>query len=98
MARRSPSHGEEARPPEASPAGVESRRQLRRRARDLGVNYIDTGFMYCAAESEQAVGRALRGRRESITLTTKATKQRMENPGDLARMLEHQLVLPRRDF
>jgi len=62
-----------------------------RRALDLGVNYVDTGFMYCAAESEIAVGRALRGRRDQVTLTTKATKQRMENPGDLRRMLEHQL-------
>jgi predicted aldo/keto reductase-like oxidoreductase len=61
------------------------------RALDLGVNYIDSGFLYCASESELAIGRALRGRREKVTLTTKATKMRMENPGDLARMLEHQL-------
>ena len=63
-----------------------------RHAFDKGVNYIDSGFMYCAAESETAVGRALRGRRDTITLSTKATKMRMEAPGDLRRMLEHQLV------
>lgn len=57
-----------------------------------GINYIDTGFVYCESESEIAVGRALRGWREKVTVTTKATKFRMENPGDLRRMLEHQLL------
>jgi len=56
-----------------------------------GINYIDSGFIYCESESEIAVGRALRGWRNNITVTTKATKHRMENPGDLRRMLEHQL-------
>ena len=58
---------------------------------ERGVNYIDSGFLYCAAESEIAVGRALKGWRDKVTVTTKATKQRMENQGDLRRMLEHQL-------
>jgi len=58
---------------------------------DRGVNYVDTGFLYCSQESEIAVGRALRGRRDRVVVTTKATKQRMERPGDLRRMLEHQL-------
>jgi len=56
-----------------------------------GINYIDSGFIYCESESEIAVGRALRGWRNKITVTTKATKHRMENPGDLRRMFEHQL-------
>ncbi|MFC1713610.1 aldo/keto reductase [Candidatus Poribacteria bacterium] len=56
-----------------------------------GINYIDNGFIYCESESEFAVGRALRGWRDKITVTTKATKFRMANPGDLRRMLEHQL-------
>jgi len=58
---------------------------------ETGINYIDSGFLYCESESEIAVGRALRGWRDNITVTTKATKFRMENPGDLRRMLEHQL-------
>ena len=58
---------------------------------ERGVNYVDTGFLYCSTESEIAVGRALRGWRDKVTVTTKATKQRMENPGDMWRMLEHQL-------
>ena len=62
-----------------------------RRAFEKGVNYIDSGFLYCGQESELAVGRALKGWRDRVTVTTKATKQRMENRGDLRRMLEHQL-------
>lgn len=57
-----------------------------------GINYIDSGFLYCESESEIAVGRALRGWRNKVTVTTKATKFRVENPGDLRRMLEHQLI------
>ncbi len=63
-----------------------------RRAFELGVNYIDSGFVYCANESEITVGKALRGWRDKITVSTKATKMRMESPGDLRRMLEHQLI------
>ena len=63
-----------------------------RHAFEKGVNYIDSGFLYCSKESEIAVGRALRGWRDRVTVTTKATKQRMDNPGDLRRMLDHQLV------
>jgi len=59
---------------------------------EKGINYIDTGFLYCESESEIAVGRALKGWREDITVSTKATKFRMENPVDLRRMLEHQLA------
>ncbi len=63
-----------------------------RHAYDKGVNYFDTGFMYCAKESETAVGKALKGIRDKVILNTKATKMRTKNPGDLRRMLEHQLI------
>ena len=52
-----------------------------------GVNYIDSGFGYCSSESEIAVGRALKGWREKVTVNTKASKPRIERPGDLRRML-----------
>lgn len=58
---------------------------------ERGVNYVDSGFRYCANESEIAVGRALKGWRDKVTVTTKATKFRMKSQGDLLRMLEHQL-------
>jgi len=70
------------------------------RAFELGVNYVDSGFVYCSSESELVVGRALEQwpRRDEIMVTTKCTKFRMENPGDLRRMLEHQLWRLRRDY
>jgi len=69
------------------------------RAFELGVNYVDSGFMYRESESEFVVGRALEQwpGGDEITVTTKCTKFAMSNPGDLRRMLEHQLWKLRRD-
>lgn len=41
------------------------------RALDRGINFIDTADMYSAGESEEIVGRALRGRRDEVVLATK---------------------------
>jgi len=70
------------------------------RALDAGIRYLDTAFLYCAEESEIAVGRALNtwdGPQDEVVLTTKCTKFRMKEPGDLRRMLEHQLYKLDRD-
>jgi aryl-alcohol dehydrogenase-like predicted oxidoreductase len=40
-------------------------------ALDQGINFIDTADMYSAGESEEIVGKALRGRRDDIVLATK---------------------------
>jgi uncharacterized protein len=42
-----------------------------RRAFELGVNYIDTAPYYCDSESEVVVGKALKGWRERVHLSTK---------------------------
>jgi len=41
------------------------------RAFELGVNYIDTAFFYCDGLSEITVGKALKGWRDRVTLSTK---------------------------
>lgn len=41
------------------------------RAMDAGINFIDTADVYSAGESEEIVGRALRGRRDDVVLATK---------------------------
>jgi aryl-alcohol dehydrogenase-like predicted oxidoreductase len=41
------------------------------RALDLGINWIDTAAVYGFGHSEEVVGRALKGRRESVILATK---------------------------
>jgi aryl-alcohol dehydrogenase-like predicted oxidoreductase len=40
-------------------------------ALDAGVNFVDTADVYAAGESEEIVGKALRGRRDDIVLATK---------------------------
>jgi len=70
------------------------------RAFDLGVNYVDSGFMYCSQESELVLGEAMAHwpRCDEIVVTDKCTKFRMKNPGDLRRNLEHQLWRMRREW
>ncbi|HEX2772016.1 MAG TPA: aldo/keto reductase [Micromonosporaceae bacterium] len=38
---------------------------------DQGINFVDTADMYSAGESEEIVGKALRGRRDDVVLATK---------------------------
>jgi aryl-alcohol dehydrogenase-like predicted oxidoreductase len=40
-------------------------------ALDAGINFIDTADVYSAGESEEIVGKALRGRRDDVVLATK---------------------------
>jgi aryl-alcohol dehydrogenase-like predicted oxidoreductase len=40
-------------------------------ALDAGINFVDTADMYSAGESEEIVGKALAGRRDSVVLATK---------------------------
>jgi aryl-alcohol dehydrogenase-like predicted oxidoreductase len=41
------------------------------RALDAGINFVDTADVYSAGESEEIVGKALKGRRDSVVLATK---------------------------
>ena len=41
------------------------------RALDAGVNVVDTADVYSQGESEVIVGKALRGRRDDVVLSTK---------------------------
>src|SRR4051795_12945959 len=40
-------------------------------ALDGGINFIDTADVYSAGESEEIVGKALQGKRDSVVLATK---------------------------
>src|SRR3954449_10490452 len=40
-------------------------------ALDAGVNFVDTADVYSAGESEEIVGKALKGRRDDVVLATK---------------------------
>jgi aryl-alcohol dehydrogenase-like predicted oxidoreductase len=42
-----------------------------RRALDAGINFVDSADVYSAGESEEIVGKALKGRRDDVVLATK---------------------------
>src|SRR6202167_3356048 len=49
-------------------------------ALDGGINFVDTADVYSAGESEEIVGQALLGRRDSVVLATKAHASMGEDP------------------
>lgn len=51
-------------------------------ALDSGVNFVDTADVYAFGESEEILGRALKGRRDQVVLATKANNVMPGEPGD----------------
>ena len=49
-------------------------------ALDAGINFIDTADFYSAGESEEIIGRALKGRRDDIVLATKVHGKMGDKP------------------
>ncbi|HEX3784082.1 MAG TPA: aldo/keto reductase [Pseudonocardiaceae bacterium] len=72
---------------------VEERTALRtiHRALDLGVTMLDTADIYGTGRNEQLVGRAVRGRRDRVVLSTKVGIIRTDNPNE-------RFVSNRRDY
>ena len=52
------------------------------RALDEGINFIDTADVYGQGRSEEAVGKALKGRRHEVVLATKVCGRLGEGPND----------------
>jgi aryl-alcohol dehydrogenase-like predicted oxidoreductase len=50
------------------------------RALDAGINFVDTADVYSAGESEEIVGKALKGRRDDIVLATKVSVPMDDDP------------------
>jgi aryl-alcohol dehydrogenase-like predicted oxidoreductase len=50
------------------------------KALDAGINFVDTADMYSHGESEEIVGKALKGRRDSVVLATKVFNPMGEDP------------------
>src|SRR3954468_7998540 len=50
------------------------------RALDAGINFVDTADIYSAGESEEIVGKALKGRRDDVVLATKFGVPMDEDP------------------
>ena len=67
-------------------------------ALDAGINFVDTADVYSLGESEEIVGRALKGRRDDVVLATKFglpvgpdPNQRGASPRWIARAVENSL-------
>src|SRR2546428_13567152 len=52
------------------------------RALDAGLNFVDTADVYSRGESEEIVGKALKGRRDRIVLATKAHGAMGDDPNE----------------
>ena len=52
------------------------------KALDSGINFIDTADFYSAGESEEIVGKALKGRRDNVVLATKAYAPMGDDPNE----------------
>lgn len=64
--------------------------RMMHRAIELGVNYFDTAPGYCEKQSEIIVGKALKGRRDKVYLSTKYPSEEASGD-DLERKLETSL-------
>ncbi len=63
-----------------------------RRAFDLGVNYIDTAPYYCENQCEEVIGKALKGRRDKVYVSTKSPiKDYKPTADEFTRWLEQSL-------
>jgi aryl-alcohol dehydrogenase-like predicted oxidoreductase len=51
-------------------------------ALDAGINFVDTADVYSAGESEEIVGKALRGRRDDVVLATKFFMPMGDDPNE----------------
>jgi aryl-alcohol dehydrogenase-like predicted oxidoreductase len=61
------------------------------RALDAGINFVDTANVYSAGESEEIVGKALRGRRDRVVLATKVHGSMGPGPNDRGNSRVHLL-------
>lgn len=62
--------------------GVEEARRQLDEALSRGVNFIDTANIYSAGDSERVLGKAMRGLRDDIVLTSKTRSPVGEGPND----------------
>ena len=56
-----------------------------------GINYLDTAYMYHAGNSELILGKAIKGKRDKLLITTKSPVMIIQKYEDFDRILDEQL-------
>jgi len=56
-----------------------------------GINYFDTAYMYHAGNSELVLGKAIKGKRDNLIITTKSPIPMIQKNEDFDRILDEQL-------
>ncbi len=56
-----------------------------------GINYFDTAYMYHAGNSELILGKAIKGKRDKLYITTKSPVMMIQKQEDFDRILDEQL-------
>lgn len=64
---------------------------MMRHAFDRGINYVDTAYGYCDRQSEVIVGKALKGYRDRMMLSTKLPMWAVKSRADYRTLLDEQL-------
>jgi predicted aldo/keto reductase-like oxidoreductase len=65
--------------------------EIIKKSYELGINYFDTAYGYCDGKSEIILGKAIKGFREKIYISTKSPVWNIEKRDDYRRILEEQL-------
>jgi aryl-alcohol dehydrogenase-like predicted oxidoreductase len=71
------------------PVSEEESIKIIRGAIDAGVNFIDTADMYAGGKSEEIIGKALKGNRDSIVIATKVAGKSGPGPNDIGLSRKH---------
>jgi aryl-alcohol dehydrogenase-like predicted oxidoreductase len=69
--------------------GVDEARRMIDMCLDAGVNLIDTADVYSRGLSEEIVGQAIKGRRDRLLVSTKATFRLGDGPNDVGSSRQH---------
>lgn len=77
---------------EKSGLDIDAAVEAMRHGFEKGINYVDTAYFYHDGESEVAVGKAIKGRRGEVYLSSKSPGHLVKKPGDYRRILEEQLT------
>lgn len=64
---------------------------LIKKALDLGINYFDTGYIYCHGQSQRIIGNAIRSLRKNVYISNKIMPSDIKRNGDFRKLVEKNL-------